>query len=267
MAFTKTNKDLANSTSGYAYVNGLNMYYEIHGKGAPLVLIHGGGSTIETTFGRVLHSFAEKRQVIALELQGHGRTADIDRPETFEQDADDVAALLHYLKIANASFFGFSNGANTTMKIAMRHPELVQKIIVGSAFFKRDGMQPPFWDAMKDVTLKDMPQKLQEAYKKVAPHPTDLVKMFEKDKNRMVSFKDWMPADIQAINVPALIISGDEDVVRLEHAIELYRLLPQAKLVILPGAHGEYIGEIETRQDENFIAATILLIEKFLDER
>jgi pimeloyl-ACP methyl ester carboxylesterase len=105
---------MQDSSSGYASVNGLKMYYEIHGKGAPLVLIHGGGSTIQTSFGRVLHSFAKDRQVIAVELQGHGHTPDINRPETFEQDADDVAAILKYLKIENADFFGFSNGGNTT---------------------------------------------------------------------------------------------------------------------------------------------------------
>ena len=106
---------MQDSRSGYASVDELKMYYEIHGKGAPLVLIHGGGSTIQTSFGRVLHSFAKERQVIAVELQGHGHTPDINRLETFEQDADDVAALMQYLKIENADFFGFSNGGNTTM--------------------------------------------------------------------------------------------------------------------------------------------------------
>jgi len=145
------------STSGYAHVNGLEMYYEIHGiehpiagsltngeERIPLVLIHGGGSTIQTTFGRVLDDFAKTRKIIAVELQGHGHTPFINRPETFEQDADDVAALMKFLKIENSDFFGFSNGGNTTMQIAIRHPELVRKIIIGSAFFKRDGMYPQF---------------------------------------------------------------------------------------------------------------------------
>src|ERR1051325_6473537 len=108
------------------------MYYEIHGTGPPLVLIHGGGSTIQTTFGRVLHSFAKDRQVIAVELQAHGRTSDRNAPETFQQDADDVVALLHYLKIDSADFLGFSNGGQTTMEIAMRHPQVVRKIILAS---------------------------------------------------------------------------------------------------------------------------------------
>lgn len=178
------------SSSGYASVNGLKMYYEIYGKGAPLVLIHGGGFTIQTSFGRVLNSFAEIRQVIAVELQGHGHTMDINRPETFEQDADDVAALLKYLKIENADFFGFSNGGNTTMQIAIRYPNIVRKIILGSAFFKRNGMYQQFWDSLNNSTLKDMPQLLKDAYTKIAPDPNDLSNMYEKDKRRMIEFED-----------------------------------------------------------------------------
>ena len=103
------------STSGFASVNGLKMYYEIHGTGTPLVLIHGGGSTLHTTFGRVLHNFAKNHKVIAVEMQAHGHTADIDRPLSFQQDADDIAELLRQLSIDKADIFGFSNGANTTL--------------------------------------------------------------------------------------------------------------------------------------------------------
>jgi len=260
---TKVKQD---SSSGYASVNGLNMYYEIHGTGTPLVLIHGGGSTIQTSFGRVLHSFAKERQVIAVELQGHGHTADIDRPETFEQDADDVAALLKYLKIGNADFFGFSNGGNTTMQIAIRHPDLVRKIILSSTFFKRDGMYPQFWESINHATLKDMPQPLKEAYKKVAPND-DLSKMFGKDKKRMVEFKDWKAEDIHSINAPTLLIIGDADVVRPGHAVEMLRLLPHARLSILPGTHGAYIGEVTTGMEHSKIPdLTVSMIEEFLNE-
>lgn len=160
------------------------MNYEIHGSGAPLVLIHGGGSTIQTSFGRVVHSFAKERQVIAVELQGHVHTPDIKRPETFEQDADDVATLLKYLKIENANFFGFSNGGNTTIQIAIRYPNLVRKIILGSAFFKRDGMYLQFWESLNHSTLKDMPHLLKDAYTKIAPDSNDLSKMYENDKKK-----------------------------------------------------------------------------------
>ena len=255
------------SISGYAPVNGLNMYYEIHGKGAPLVLIHGGGSTIQTSFGRVLHSFAKDRQVIAVELQGHGHTADIDRLETFQQDADDVAALLKYLKIENADFFGFSNGGHTTLEIAIRHPALVRKIILGSISYTRDGFYPWFWEFLKPGTLKDMPQPLKDAYNKVAPDSNDLIKMFNKDKNRMLAFKDWNAKDIHAINAPALIINGDADVVRPEHSVEMFRLLPNARLSILPGVHGAYIGEVTTGMEHSKIPdLTVSMIEEFLNE-
>ena len=256
---------MQDSSSGYASVNGLEMYYEIHGKGAPLVLIHGGGSTIQTSFGRVLHSFAKDRQVIAVELQGHGHTPDIKRPETFEQDADDVASLLKYLKIENADFFGFSNGGNITMQIAIRHPNLVRKIILGSAFFKRDGIYPHFWESLSHSRLKDMPQLLKDAYKKVAPYSNDFSKMYEKDKKRMVGFKDWKAEDINFINVPALIIIGDQDVVRPEHAVEMFRLLPHARLAILPGIHGAYIGEVTTGIENSKIPdLAVSIIEEFL---
>lgn len=135
MSATSTgNTAKQDSTSGYALVNGLNMYYEIHGTGKPLVLIHGGGSTIYTSFGRVIKEFAKSHRVIAVEMQAHGHTADIDRPLRFEQDADDIAALLQELKINKASIFGFSNGASTTLQFAIRHPEMTDKIIVASTF-------------------------------------------------------------------------------------------------------------------------------------
>jgi len=215
----------------------------------------------------VLHSFAKDRQIIAVELQGHGHTADIDRPETFEQDADDIAALLKYLKIENADFFGFSNGGNTTMQIAIRHPDLVQKIILGSAFFKRDGMIPGFFNGLEHATLEDMPQLLKEAYIKVAPDSNDLIKMFEKDKNRMLEFKDWNAEDIHSIKAPAFIIIGDEDVVRPEHAVEMVQLMPHARLSILPGVHGAYIGEVTTGIERSKIPdLTVSMIEEFLNE-
>ncbi|MEQ8416707.1 MAG: alpha/beta hydrolase [Imperialibacter sp.] len=143
---THNNKPIESSTptektmffeSGYSDVNGLKMYYEIHGEGVPLVLIHGGGSTIQTTFGNIIPDLAKNHMLIAVELQAHGHTSDRDAPETFEQDADDVATLLQNLAIDKASFFGFSNGGNTTMQIGIRHPEMVNKLIIASAFFKK----------------------------------------------------------------------------------------------------------------------------------
>ena len=263
-------KDIMKSSSsvGYAPINGLNMYYEVHCKGAPpLVLIHGGGSTIQTSFGRVLHSLARERKVIAVELQGHGHTPDINRPATFEQDADDVVALLKYLKIENADFFGFSNGGNTAIQIAIRYPNLVRKIILGSAFFKRNGIYSKFWSSLNHSTLKDVPQLLKDAYKEVAPDPSNLSKMFEKDRKRMVEFEDWKEEDIHSIDAPSLIIIGDNDIVSPEHAVEMFRLLPHARLSIVPGIHGAYIGEATTGMKHSRIPDfTVSIIEGFLNE-
>ena len=254
------------STSGYASVNGLKMYYEIHGTGNPLVLIHGGGSTIQTTFGRVLSAFAKTHQVIAVEMQAHGRTLDIDRPLSFEQDADDIAELLKYLKIDKADIFGFSNGASTTLQIAIRHPESVNKIIVGSTFYKKSGAQPWFFDFMSKATFEGMPQPFKDAYLKLNPDTIALHKMYERDVTRMQSFQDIPEELMKKIKAPAFIIIGEADVARPEHAVEMYRLLPQARLAILPGGHGDYIGEITTVQDSSLIAATVSMINKFLSE-
>jgi len=225
--------------SGYAPVNGLKMYYEIHGaangKNPPLVLLHGGGSTIDTSFGRVLPSFAKTRQVVAFEQQGHGHTADIDRPYSFEQSADDAAAFLRQLKVEKADFFGYSNGGNIALQIAIRHPDMVRKLVVASAMFKRDGLYPEFWESMKHATLQGMPTELKEAYLRVAPHPEQLPAFHEKSVKRMLEFKDWRQEDIRSIAAPTMVMIADGDIVRPEHAVEMFRLLPHAQLAVLPG--------------------------------
>jgi len=237
----------------YAIVNSLKIYYEIHGKGYPLVLIHGGGSTIMSTYGSILHELAKEHMIIAVELQAHGHTPDIDRKLSFEQDADDVASLLMHLSINKADFMGFSNGGTTCIQIAIRHPELVNKLVLASTTYKRDGMQPGFWDGMKQATLENMPQPLKDEYLKANPDSAGLRKMFNRDVERMLSFKDIADEKIKNIQAHALIINGDRDVVRTEHAFELSRTLPHAQLAILPGGHGEYIGEITAINKESKI--------------
>ncbi len=252
-------------TGHYAAVNGLKMYYEIHGSGRPLVLLHGGGSTIVSTFGRILPELAKTHQVIAVELQAHGHTPDIDRPLSFEQDADDVAALLRQLHIAKADFMGFSNGGTTCLQIAIRHPELVNKLVLASAIYKRDGMQPGFFEGFQHVSLEQMPQPLKEAYLKANPDPKGLQAMFDRDVARMVAFKDISDAAIRAIQAPALVINSDADVVLAEHALALSHALPHAQLAILPGGHGEYIGEICSTDKHSKIPALVTaIIEAFL---
>ena len=255
------------SKKGYSEVNGIKMYYEIHGQGKPLVLIHGGGSTIQTTFGRVIPMLAKKYMVIAMDLQAHGRTSDRDAPESFTQDADDVVTLLKNLHIAKADFFGFSNGGTTTIQIALRHPEVVNKIILGSALSKRNGVPVQFWDFMKQAQLSNMPEELKEAYLKVSSNPKGLQIMHDKDAARMVNFKDIPDEQIKSIKAPTLIIIGDKDVITPEHAIEMHRYIANSELAIIPGVHGEYIEEITTlntsSKEANFV---VPMLETFLDK-
>jgi pimeloyl-ACP methyl ester carboxylesterase len=227
--------------SGYAPVHGLEMYYEIHGVAnsaqPPLVLLHGGGDTIQTSFGHILPVLARDRQVVAFEQQGFGHTADIaDRPFRFEQSADDTAALLKYLNIQQADIFGFSNGATIALHVAIRHPKVVRKLVVASGFFQREGSSYPwFWEGFAGAKLEQMPKELREAYLEIASHPENLQSFFDKCVERMRHFPDITAETIRGITAPALIIVGDADVMRPEHAVELFRLLPHARLAVLPG--------------------------------
>jgi pimeloyl-ACP methyl ester carboxylesterase len=249
----------------YADVSGLRMYYEIHGAGRPLVLLHGGGSTIQSTFGRILPTLAKRHRVIAVELQAHGHTRDIDRPLTFEQDADDVAELLRQLRIAKADFMGFSNGGMSTLQMAMRHPALVNRLVLVSTPYRRDGMQEGFWEGLQQATLAVMPKPLKDAYLKANPDPHGLQRMFERDQARMLAFKDFSETDLRRIQALTLIINGDTDVVRPEHAVALSRLLPHARLVILPGGHGEAIGEAMWPRARSAVQALVTaIIREFL---
>ena len=248
-------------SKGYASVNGLKLYYEVHGTlraGAPpLVLLHGGGSTIETSWGTVLPALAKKRQVIAFEQQGHGHTADVpDRPFTFEQSADDAAALLRYLKVQRADFAGYSNGANIAMQVAIRHPELVRKEVVISGMFRVNGLVPELRENLKTATPDNMPPELRDAYLKTAPHP-DLPLFVKKSARRMLEFKDWPLETMQSIRAPTLVVIGDSDVIRPEHAVEMFHVLSHAQLAVLPGTDHM---QVVTRA-----AVLIPMIESFLD--
>lgn len=264
---TTDNQIKHDSMSGYAFVNGLRMYYEIYGQGKPLALIHGGGSTIQTNFEKIIPLLAKNRKVIAVELQAHGRTSDRSADLTFEQDADDVASLLKVLNIEKADFLGFSNGGTTTLQIAIRHPEIVDKMILGSALAKRNGVPDWFWEFMMQARLENMPEQLKEGYKKVAADSNGLQVMHDRDAKRMVNFKDIPDEQIKSITTPTLIIIGDRDVITPEHAIELHRQIENSELAIIPGGHGEYIGEITTiTPDFNESVLVVPMIERFLDK-
>ncbi|HEY2581640.1 MAG TPA: alpha/beta hydrolase [Mucilaginibacter sp.] len=263
-----TNTAPAQTIGNYANVNGLKMYYEIHGTGEPLVLLHGGGSTIYTTFGRILPELAKTHKVIAVELQAHGHTGDRDAPESFEQDANDVATLLKQLNIAKADIFGFSNGGQTAIQIGIKHPDVVRKLIIASAFYRRDGVAfDGFWGGFDHATLNNMPQVYQDEYLKITNSHERLLNMFNKDVQRMKGFKDWTDEDIKSIQAPALVVSGDHDVATAEHTVKMYRLLPHGRLAMLPGTHGSYMGEImspdpNSKVHELFVA----MINEFLAE-
>jgi pimeloyl-ACP methyl ester carboxylesterase len=253
---------------GHAPVNGIDMYYEVHGRkdGVPLVLLHGGGSTIQVTFGEVLPVFAGSRRVIALEEQAHGRTTDRDAPVAFESSADDVAALLRYLKVDQADLFGFSNGASVALQVAIRHPPLVRKMVFASSITKRAGARPQLWEFMKEADFSNMPQPLKDAFLLVNPDVQQLKTMHNKDLARMQSFKDVPDDALRSVRAPTLIVLGDQDIVKPEHAFELTRLISGARLLILPGGHGDYLGEAVMAQRQTpYPELTARLIEEFLD--
>lgn len=254
--------------TGHAPVNGISMYYEIHGTddGVPVVLLHGGGSTIDVTFSRVIPVLARERRVIAVEEQGHGRTTDRDAPVSFEQSADDVAALLRHLGIAQADVFGFSNGASVALQVAIRHPELVRKLVFASSITKRDGAVPQLWEHMRQADFSNMPQPLKDAFLRVNPDSQQLRVMHDKDRDRMRNFEDVPDSLLRGVRAPTLVVLGDRDIVRLEHAVELTRLIPDARLLILPGGHGDYLGEaVMTQGETRYPELTTGLIAEFLE--
>lgn len=256
--------------SGHAPVNGIDMYYEVHGRGegVPLVLLHGGGSTIEVTFSRVLPIFARSRTVIAVEEQGHGRTTDRDAPVTFESSADDVAALLRYLDVDEADVFGFSNGASVALQVAIRHPQRVRKLVFASSITRRDGARPELWELIDQADFSNMPQPLKDAFLRVNPDEQQLRTMHDKDAARMRSFEDVPDDSVRSVRAPTLVVLGDQDIVKPEHAIELTRLISGARLLILPGGHGDYLGEaVMTQKDTRYPELAARLIEEFLDGR
>jgi len=253
--------------TGYADIGGLNMYYEVHGEGEPLVLIHGGGSTIQTTFGNIIPLLSKQRQIIAMDLQAHGRTNDRPAPLSFKQDADDIASLLKNLDIPKADFLGYSNGGNTLIEIALRHPSLINKMIIASSLYKRNATVPQFWEGFDSATIDVMPQSLKDGFLKVNPDEKAFLNMFNKDVQRMKNFKDWNDEQMKSIKAPALIINGNNDVASIEHAVEMHRVMPNSQLLVLPGKHGVYIGAIEYLDNGKWTQKYIVdIIEDFLDE-
>ena len=267
MAAAKT-PSAAVSSNGYAAVRGIRIYYEIHGTSGgdvPLVVLPGGGSTIEATYGRILPFLAEKRQVIAIEEQNHGRSGHRTVPERFTDSADDVAAVLAELKLGKVDIVGFSNGGSIAMQVVLRHRGLVRKLVFAGSMTKKSGVPPQFWEGFSHSTFDDMPQQLKDAFLEVNPDQAQLHDMYEKDSERMLNFVETSDEDVKSVDVPTLILSGDHDVATTEHAVELSHLIPGAQLLILPGTHGEYLGEeLQAKPGSRYPEITALLIEGFL---
>jgi pimeloyl-ACP methyl ester carboxylesterase len=220
--------------SGYVPVNGLNMYYEIHGEGEPLVLLHGGLTSIDISFGAMIPTLAKSRKLIAIEQQGHGRTADIDRPLSFTQMAEDTIALLQQLGIEQADFFGYSDGGNVAIGIAISQPQMVRKLAIAGTNYNNEGVAPEIIEFMRTASAEALGPEMEAMYAAVAPNPEDWPIVVEKVMKLGAEFEGWPSEDIAAIQSPTLIVIGDADIVLPEHAVEMYRLFPHANLAVLP---------------------------------
>jgi pimeloyl-ACP methyl ester carboxylesterase len=233
--------------TGYASVNGLEMYYEVHGSGDPIVVLHGAYMNADT-MAPFVQLLAQMRQVIVPEAQGHGRTADIvDRPLSYEQFADDVAALLNTLGIEKADVFGYSMGGSTALQIAIRHPEKVNKLIVASTAYRHDGWHEDMLAMIPTITPEMFAgSPMETEYMRLAPNPENWPLLVQKLVALDSDIPDWSAESIQAITAPTMVIAGDSDSVRPEHVLEIFRLrgggvngdmtgLPEARLAILPG--------------------------------
>ena len=240
----------APAVSGYAPVHGLSMYYEIHGGGEPLILLHGGVSASEA-FGPNLAEFAKTRRVVAVHLQGHGRTRDIDRPLRYEQMADDIAALVAYLGLGQVDLLGYSMGGGVALQTAVRHPEVVRKLVVVSTPMRRDASYPEVLAAF-DAMVASAPQigaNLRQSPMALLYPEVDWEALFTKLGGLVALDYDWS-AEVAAIAAPTMLVFADADSIRPEHFVEFYRRLgggqrdagldgslrPAARLAVVPGA-------------------------------
>jgi pimeloyl-ACP methyl ester carboxylesterase len=245
----------AKTQGHYAPVNGLSLYYEIHGSGQPLVLLHGGFGLVGM-FAQLLPALAQTRQVIAVEMQGHGHTADIQRPFSFEALADDVAALIEYLGLERADVCGYSMGGGVALQTAIRHPQVVRKLVLISSPCKRQGWYSADLAGMESISVENMSKYfIHDVYRSVAPKPDDWPALVNKTRQLLGRENpyDWS-AQVAHMQTPTLIVVGDQDGVRLDHAVEMLGLLrsaqpaqpiqnandsaqPASQLAILPGVN------------------------------
>jgi len=227
-------------TDGYVDVNGVHMYYEVYGDGSPLVLLHGGVMTIELDFAALLPELVTRHTVIAVELQGHGRTADTGRAITPAALASDVVGLLDHLGIDRAHVLGHSLGGGVALELAVSHPDRVRSIVPMSITVRPDGTHEEITDPSKHATSTRMPTPqdfadMTEAYKRLSPHPEhfdDFVAMLSGVASQL---EGWTDEQLAGVTAPTLLMIGDNDFTTVEHGALMLRLIPGSQLAVLPG--------------------------------
>jgi pimeloyl-ACP methyl ester carboxylesterase len=238
--------------TGFAPVNGLEMYYEIHGSGEPLLLLPGAYMTVEL-MGDLVPALARTHQVIGVEFQAHGHTVDIDRAFSYEQFADDAATVLEHLGVERADVYGYSLGGGVALQVGLRHPNRVRKLVIASASSSSDGMYPQVLGGIENITPEMFDgTPWRDAYDRTAPNPSAFPALVEKLKQLDLTPFDW---EIDSLAAPALILVGDSDGTRLDHAVEMFQRLgggvfgdlapelPASQLAILPGT--THVGMLE----------------------
>jgi pimeloyl-ACP methyl ester carboxylesterase len=239
-----------------ASVNGLQLYYEEHGSGHPLVLLHGGLHTIDLSFGALIPLLAGSHRVIAVELQGHGHTADIDREPSYPNLADDVAALLDHLGVERADVIGFSLGGLVAIELGLRHPARVGRLVLAAAHYRPEGYHDLSDPASVRMPTPEEFGEMEQEYRRVAPDPEHWEAFTERLNGVVHGAPGWSADDMRRIAAPVLLLIGDTDFVRVEHAAEMLELIPGAQLAVLP----------KTRHTELMLRTEVLvpLVEGFL---
>ena len=235
-----TTERLEPCRSGYADVNGLHMYYEVYGEGSPLVLLHGGMLTIDLNFATLIPALAREHQLIGVEMQGHGRTADIDREISPAALASDVVGLLDQLGIDRAHVFGHSMGGAVTLELGVNHPGRVRSLVPASASVRPDGLHEDLTDPARQAASTRMPTQqdfldFQQAYQRLSPHPDHFNDFLTTLSQSTADTQGWSDEQLATITAPTLLILGDRDFTTVEHGALMQQLIPGAQLAILPG--------------------------------
>jgi pimeloyl-ACP methyl ester carboxylesterase len=227
-------------TSGYVDVNGVHMYYEVYGEGSPLVLLHGGVMTIELNFASLIPALAARHMVVAVELQGHGRTADTERPISLAALASDVVGLLDHLGIDRAHVLGHSLGGGVALEMAISHPDRVRRVVPMSITVRQDGTHEEIANPSLQATSTRMPTsddfaEMTEAYKRLSPHPEHFEEFLAALSAVATTLEGWSDEQLAGITAPTLLMIGDHDFTTVEHAGLMLGLIPGSQLAVLPG--------------------------------